>query len=133
MDLQNFLPQAGTKAPRQPWHDMHCRIEGPAAYDVLINFEQRWRKATRWTEFTLKFKKVSHWHDDSLIKIERISWILSPQLSVESDGTTRVPIDDSTIQVSEEENPETWHVQVMNCKYVIECNFIYLVCYFCFL
>ncbi|XP_072971350.1 phospholipase D alpha 1-like [Typha angustifolia] len=30
--------------PREPWHDIHCRIEGPAAWDVLYNFEQRWRK-----------------------------------------------------------------------------------------
>ncbi|XP_066338738.1 phospholipase D alpha 2-like [Miscanthus floridulus] len=30
--------------PREPWHDIHCRIEGPAAWDVLHNFEQRWRK-----------------------------------------------------------------------------------------
>uniref|UniRef100_A0A0E0LUQ0 Phospholipase D n=1 Tax=Oryza punctata TaxID=4537 RepID=A0A0E0LUQ0_ORYPU len=30
--------------PREPWHDVHCRIEGPAAWDVLDNFEQRWRR-----------------------------------------------------------------------------------------
>ncbi|CAO2841320.1 unnamed protein product [Amaranthus hypochondriacus] len=30
--------------PREPWHDIHCRLEGPAAWDVLYNFEQRWRK-----------------------------------------------------------------------------------------
>ncbi|XP_073044081.1 phospholipase D alpha 1-like [Primulina eburnea] len=30
--------------PREPWHDIHCRLEGPAAWDVLHNFEQRWRK-----------------------------------------------------------------------------------------
>ncbi|XVE98331.1 hypothetical protein REPUB_Repub03eG0097100 [Reevesia pubescens] len=30
--------------PREPWHDMHCRLEGPVAWDVLFNFEQRWRK-----------------------------------------------------------------------------------------
>jgi phospholipase D1/2 len=30
--------------PREPWHDIHCRVEGPAAWDVLENFEQRWRK-----------------------------------------------------------------------------------------
>ncbi|KAK6156500.1 hypothetical protein DH2020_010748 [Rehmannia glutinosa] len=30
--------------PREPWHDIHCKVEGPAAWDVLYNFEQRWRK-----------------------------------------------------------------------------------------
>lgn len=30
--------------PREPWHDIHCRLEGPIAWDVLSNFEQRWRK-----------------------------------------------------------------------------------------
>jgi phospholipase D1/2 len=30
--------------PREPWHDIHAKIEGPAAWDVLHNFEQRWRK-----------------------------------------------------------------------------------------
>ncbi|KAJ3669517.1 hypothetical protein LUZ60_011467 [Juncus effusus] len=30
--------------PREPWHDIHCRLEGAAAWDVLCNFEQRWRK-----------------------------------------------------------------------------------------
>ncbi|XP_052199304.1 phospholipase D alpha 1-like [Diospyros lotus] len=30
--------------PREPWHDVHCRLEGPIAWDVLFNFEQRWRK-----------------------------------------------------------------------------------------
>ncbi|KAL3824229.1 hypothetical protein ACJIZ3_020258 [Penstemon smallii] len=30
--------------PREPWHDIHTRLEGPIAWDVLFNFEQRWRK-----------------------------------------------------------------------------------------
>ncbi|CAL0304981.1 unnamed protein product [Lupinus luteus] len=30
--------------PREPWHDIHCRLEGPIAWDVLTNFEQRWKK-----------------------------------------------------------------------------------------
>ncbi|GLT85331.1 hypothetical protein SLE2022_035220 [Rubroshorea leprosula] len=28
--------------PRLPWHDIHCKIEGPAAWDVMHTFEQRW-------------------------------------------------------------------------------------------
>ncbi|XP_077231163.1 phospholipase D delta-like [Tasmannia lanceolata] len=92
------------KCPRQPWHDLHCKIEGPAAYDVLTNFEQRWGKATKWWEFGGMFKKVSHWNDDALIKLERISWIVSPSLSV--------PNGDPSLWVSEENDPENWHVQV---------------------
>ncbi|KAG5611844.1 hypothetical protein H5410_023125 [Solanum commersonii] len=30
--------------PREPWHDINCRLEGPAVWDVLYIFEQRWRK-----------------------------------------------------------------------------------------
>lgn len=33
-----------TGGPRQPWHDIHCRLRGPVALDVVHNFEQRWRK-----------------------------------------------------------------------------------------
>ncbi|CAL9190414.1 unnamed protein product [Musa hybrid cultivar] len=98
-------PQLETKGPRQPWHDLHCRIEGPAAYDVLENFEQRWRKATKWREFGLRFKKkVSHWHDDALIKLERISWIISP--------SPTVPNDDPSLWVASEEDAGPWHVQI---------------------
>ncbi|KAG9144442.1 hypothetical protein Leryth_014488 [Lithospermum erythrorhizon] len=93
---------AGVKCPRQPWHDLHCRIEGPAAYDVLTNFEQRWKKAAKWSELGRRFK--SYWHDDALLKIERISWITSPSPTVDND--------DPSLWVSEEEDPENWHVQV---------------------
>ncbi|XP_010266062.1 PREDICTED: phospholipase D delta-like [Nelumbo nucifera] len=108
-DYHNPTFPAGTKAPRQPWHDLHCKIEGPVAYDVLKNFEQRWRRARKWSEFGRRFKRVSHWHDDSLIKIERISWILSPRGDPNSQS---VSPDDSTLWVSGEDDPETWHVQV---------------------
>ncbi|PSR96034.1 Phospholipase D alpha 1 like [Actinidia chinensis var. chinensis] len=41
----NFTDAAITKGgPREPWHDIHSRLEGPIAWDVLFNFEQRWRK-----------------------------------------------------------------------------------------
>ncbi|KAK7283437.1 hypothetical protein RIF29_12953 [Crotalaria pallida] len=103
-DYHNPTFSAGTKGPRQPWHDLHCKIEGPAAYDILTNFEQRWRRATKWSELGRKFKRVSHWHDDSLIKLERISWILSP-----SEST---PKDDPELWVSKEDDPQNWHVQV---------------------
>ncbi|CAN8288204.1 unnamed protein product [Cochlearia groenlandica] len=41
----NFTGAAITKGgPREPWHDIHCRLEGPIAWDVLYNFEQRWSR-----------------------------------------------------------------------------------------
>lgn len=95
------LLQSRANGPRQPWHDLHCKVEGPAAYDILTNFEQRWRKASRWPDFRLK--KVGRWHDDALIKVDRISWILSP-----GSG----PKGDQVVQVTDEQDPESWHVQV---------------------
>ncbi|KVH88720.1 hypothetical protein Ccrd_025990, partial [Cynara cardunculus var. scolymus] len=103
-DFHNPTFSVSTKAPREPWHDLHCKIDGPAAYDVLTNFEQRWRKATKWSELGRRFKRISHWHEDALLKIERISWILSP--------SSELPTDDPALWVSEEEDPENWHVQV---------------------
>ncbi|PHT91021.1 Phospholipase D delta [Capsicum annuum] len=106
---------AGTKAPRQPWHDLHCRIDGPAVYDVLINFAQRWRKATKWREFKFFKKTMSHWHDDAMLKIERISWILSPAFAVLKEGTT-IPVDDPRLYVYGEDHSENWHVQNLVCS-----------------
>ncbi|XP_022723889.1 phospholipase D alpha 1-like [Durio zibethinus] len=41
----NFADASITKGgPREPWHDIHSRLEGPIAWDVLFNFEQRWRQ-----------------------------------------------------------------------------------------
>ncbi|XP_054825513.1 phospholipase D delta isoform X1 [Prosopis cineraria] len=111
-DFHNPTFPAGKRAPRQPWHDLHCRIDGPAAYDVLINFEQRWRKATKWKEFAMLVKKASHWHEDALIKVDRISWILSPFVPPSKDGSTTVPGDDPAVWVTSEDDPENWHVQI---------------------
>lgn len=47
---------------------------------------------------------MSRWQDDALIKVDRISWINSP--------STNVPNDDPSLWVSNEDDPENWHVQV---------------------
>jgi phospholipase D1/2 len=78
--------------PREPWHDLHSRIEGPAAYDVLTNFEERWLKASK----PRGIQKMKSSHDDSLLKIERIADILG--------------IDEAACL--SEDDPESWHVQV---------------------
>ncbi|KAK8745397.1 hypothetical protein OTU49_000171 [Cherax quadricarinatus] len=44
-DFYNGICQSSvTTGPRQPWHDIHMYIEGPAAMDILSNFIERWRR-----------------------------------------------------------------------------------------
>ncbi|KAF3621194.1 Phospholipase D beta 1 [Capsicum annuum] len=85
---------AGSTAgcPREPWHDLHSKIDGPAAYDVLRNFEERWLKASK----PQGFRKLKTSFDDDLLRIERLPEILdiSDAPSVSSD------------------DPNGWHVQV---------------------
>ncbi|XP_027079766.1 phospholipase D beta 1 [Coffea arabica] len=78
--------------PREAWHDLHCRIDGPAAYDILTNFEERWLRASK----RHGLQKMKSSFDDSLLKLERIPEILG--------------IHDVSIQ--HDDNPEAWHVQV---------------------
>ncbi|CAA6673529.1 unnamed protein product [Spirodela intermedia] len=90
--------------PRQPWHDLHCKIEGPAAYDVLKNFEQRWQKATKWWKLRQYLRTASRHGEDALLELERIPWIISPSLTV--------PDDHPSLSVSKENDPGNWHIQV---------------------
>ncbi|XVE77037.1 hypothetical protein DITRI_Ditri13aG0030000 [Diplodiscus trichospermus] len=78
--------------PRESWHDLHCRIDGPAAYDVLVNFEERWFKASK----PRGIKKLKMSYDDALLRIERIPDII---------GVSDFPSDN-------ENDPEAWHVQI---------------------
>ncbi|EYU24262.1 hypothetical protein MIMGU_mgv1a021891mg [Erythranthe guttata] len=103
-DYHNPTFCQGKKGPRQPWHDLHCRIEGPAAYDVLKNFEQRWKKATECSEFTRICKLILGWHDYILVDIEHISQIASPS------GT--IPNDHPSLWAFKENDPENWHIQI---------------------
>ncbi|RWR86635.1 phospholipase D beta 2-like protein isoform X1 [Cinnamomum micranthum f. kanehirae] len=81
------------KCPREPWHDLHCKIDGPAAYDILTNFEERWLKASK--PHGIKRLKKSM-YDDALLRIERIPDIIGMH----------------DISYSSENDPEAWHVQV---------------------
>lgn len=71
---------------------MHARIEGPAAYDILVNFEERWLKASKRHRIN-KLKRVS---DDALLKIEKI-----PEIIGFGD-----------LMNLNDNDPEAWHVQV---------------------
>ena len=83
-------PVAGCQ--REPWHALHCQIDGPAAYDILTNFEERWLRASK----PHGLQKMTKSHDDSLLIIDRIPDII---------GITDV-------SCLNEDGPEAWHVQV---------------------
>ncbi|CAN6808854.1 unnamed protein product [Brassica oleracea] len=79
--------------PRQPWHDLHSKIDGPAAYDVLANFGQRWLKASE-KRHRISIHRSSS--EDALLEIDRIPNIMGlSEASSVSDN-----------------DPESWHVQV---------------------
>ena len=46
MDFLNACTPGATQktGPREPWHDCHARVEGPVAYDLVRNFEDRVKK-----------------------------------------------------------------------------------------
>ncbi|CAM8909552.1 unnamed protein product [Rhodiola kirilowii] len=78
--------------PREPWHDLHSRIDGPAAYDVLTNFEERWSRASVRTGI----HKLKASTEDALLKLNRI-----PDIHKIADAP-----------YLREDHPEGWHVQV---------------------
>ncbi|KAG8092346.1 hypothetical protein GUJ93_ZPchr0012g19242 [Zizania palustris] len=84
----NFAP-VDARGPREPWHDLHSKIDGPAAYDVLQNFQERWLKASK----RHGIKKLAKSYDDALLSIERIPDIISINDAMDNDQ-------------------ESWHVQV---------------------
>ncbi|ONL92985.1 phospholipase D15 [Zea mays] len=83
------------RGPREPWHDLHSKIDGPAAYDVLKNFEERWLKASKRSA-AKKLSKLSRSHNDSLLWINKIPDIIA--------------IDDEIY--SNDDDPERWDVQI---------------------
>ncbi|PON64049.1 Phospholipase D [Trema orientale] len=86
------FPEPSAGCPREPWHDLHCQIDGPAAYDILTNFEERWLRASKQSGL----QRLKSSYDDQLLRIERIPEFISIA-EVAGKG---------------ENNPETWNVQV---------------------
>ncbi|XP_020149856.1 phospholipase D beta 1-like isoform X2 [Aegilops tauschii subsp. strangulata] len=80
------------RGPREPWHDLHSKIDGPAAFDVLKNFEERWSKSSK----RHGSKKLSKSCNDTLLWIEKISEIAA--------------IDDDVY--SNDNDTERWDVQI---------------------
>ena len=55
--LNNNAPTVSpTQGPREPWHDIHSRVEGPVANDVFQNFADRWEKQAEKDEGKIDMK-----------------------------------------------------------------------------
>ncbi|KAF2582022.1 hypothetical protein F2Q68_00002320 [Brassica cretica] len=89
--------------PRQPWHDLHSKIDGPAAYDVLANFEQRWLEASEKRHRISIHRSSSK---DALLTIDIISNIMGLL-----EATSVIDND-----------PESWNVQAIRSAQ----HFIYI-------
>eukprot|EP01012_Entosiphon_sulcatum_P017982 TRINITY_DN2272_c0_g1_i2.p1 TRINITY_DN2272_c0_g1~~TRINITY_DN2272_c0_g1_i2.p1 ORF type:complete len:1003 (+),score=261.19 TRINITY_DN2272_c0_g1_i2:254-3262(+) len=65
-----------TWGPRQPWHDIHCMLEGPIVQDIVTNFEQRWRKQAKhaWRGQLLKLEKEHDIILDEKVAAEGHQW-----------------------------------------------------------
>ncbi|GLT43631.1 hypothetical protein SLA2020_175680 [Shorea laevis] len=73
----NFVGASVEKGgPREPWHDVHCKLEGPVAWDVLYNFEQRWQRRARFKKRHL------------IEKEELYNYIIHPVRAVIKDSET---------------------------------------------
>ncbi|OEL16021.1 Phospholipase D alpha 2, partial [Dichanthelium oligosanthes] len=95
---QGNIPPASPAmgGPREPWHDIHCKIEGPAAWDVLHNFEQRWRKQGGKDDFIHNVLWPWRNQKEVLVDLKGMEDVIAPQ------STPVVPSSDQ----------EAWNVQV---------------------
>uniref|UniRef100_A0A0E0PZW9 Phospholipase D n=1 Tax=Oryza rufipogon TaxID=4529 RepID=A0A0E0PZW9_ORYRU len=73
--------------PREPWHDIHSKLEGPIAWDVLYNFEQRWRKQSG--------------HADLLVNLTALEHLITPPSPVKLPGTN-----------NDDHHDDAWNVQL---------------------
>jgi cardiolipin synthase len=42
---------SGIGSSTGPWRDTHCRVEGPAAWELAVVFSEAWRRAGGWLDF----------------------------------------------------------------------------------
>lgn len=77
--------------PREPWHDVHACVTGQAAWDVLLNFHQRWSKqcdpSLLLPSQTLQHLQNYHHHDP----IEDHSWNVQVLRSIDHISATELP------------------------------------------
>lgn len=87
--------------PRQPWHDIHCKLEGPVAWDVYHNFIQRWKGQAR------------EYRQKQLLDLEKPKHNGRLYVPDIARGVKTEDIGDPSSQVGDPQKfEETWNVQI---------------------
>ncbi|KAK9802796.1 hypothetical protein WJX73_007251 [Symbiochloris irregularis] len=83
--------------PRQPWHDIHARVEGPIVWDVLTNFTQRWKKQAGRT------------HQRDLLNLQKVPGLFLPARHL---GITTDHQGDAGAFAGDPNDRESWCMQL---------------------
>ncbi|XP_072089783.1 phospholipase D alpha 1-like [Arachis hypogaea] len=111
----NFKGTAITKGgPREPWHDVHCRLEGPVAWDVYDNFVESIKKEGK---------------EDLLVPDKQVTDVMGGRGFLESckkEGKEGILVRQKQVKdvISDDQqiiepNRETWNVQLFRSTTVV--------------
>eukprot|EP00879_Flechtneria_rotunda_P013406 GHRR01013996.1.p1 GENE.GHRR01013996.1~~GHRR01013996.1.p1 ORF type:complete len:724 (+),score=209.94 GHRR01013996.1:247-2418(+) len=102
--------------PRQPWHDIHARLEGPAAIDIAMNFMERWVKQAG-KHHLYKLGYLNQYGDILMPEALQVFASKRRQLQGRLKGHIDMRIEAikahyQTLELQDVPEPETWSVQV---------------------
>lgn len=96
---QACAPISSESGPREPWHDIHSHITGAAAWDIVANFEGRWKR-----QALDKLKRSLHEYSvDNFVLIEEEesicdgNWSVQVVRSINESATAFDPYGDGLI------------------------------------
>ncbi|MED6193557.1 Phospholipase D [Stylosanthes scabra] len=98
--------------PREPWHDVHCKLEGPVAWDVYSTFVQRYKKQGTDQSMLLseeKFRDIIIAPSQATNPDDNETWNIQLFRSIDNEATLGFPNTvkkayDAGLVISGEEN-----------------------------
>jgi phospholipase D1/2 len=116
--------------PREPWHDIHSRVEGPVAMDVLQNFIDRWvLQGEGWPplvnqQFSQKINPnavASLDHPEKEWNVQLFRSITSDSAKLETQGRERLVLTSKKGRLVDQSITQAYVQMVRQAK-----NFIYI-------
>ncbi len=102
--LPGFEPALGGKLldplrqPREPWEDVALKVEGPAAFDVFLNFVLRWNSFARVDTNVFDPSMDASWFD----RAKGPDHLLDPQVRGSGNATVQICRSASSKQLQDE-------------------------------